>query len=901
MTYRKKLIEVALPLDAINRESAREKSIRHGHPSTMHLWWARRPLAACRAVLFASLVDDPGNDLPEEGAAKERERLFQIIEELVKWENTNNEVVLKAARDEILKSTKGNPPPVLDPFCGGGSIPLEAQRLGLEAYASDLNPVAVLITKALIEIPQKFAGKPPVNPDSKKGTASTAAWKGASGLAADVRYYGKWMCDEAWKRIGHLYPKGPNGETIIAWLWTRTVKCPNPACGAQMPLVRSFWLSTKRGKEVWIQPIVDNETRTVEFKMRTGKGSPPEGTIGDRQGYCLICGQPFHQSQMRAQALKYGFGAIPLGAIAESAGQRTYLSYNMESLAKVANVPEVEAPFGEITKASQYMTPPLYGLTKFSDLFNPRQLVAMTSFCELVQKAQEVVLADSDNGLDYANAIATYLAFGVSRLANYSSSLNFIAQDGGFIVQVFGRQALPMIWDYAEVNPFSGSTGNWLGAIEWIAKSLGVVPYNPPVGYAWQYDSAAFLPSVPSPMICTDPPYYNNVPYADLSDYFYIWLRRSIGAIYPDLFSTLLTPKQTELVATPYHFEGDQNKAKEHFETGLGRAFRLMRATITAQYPTTVFYAFKQEESVRVNDVGSMRITTGWETMLKALIGVGFQITATWPMRTERSGGFRHWGRNALASSILLTCRNRPEDAPIATRREFLSTLRKELPSELRTLMNGQVAPVDLAQATIGPGMAVFSRYSKVIEADGSAMTVRTALQEINYFLEDYLAQQEGDLDVESQFCVTWFQQYGSKEGPFGEADVLSRAKNISVDGLTRLSLVDAARGKVRLTLREDYEDGWDPGTESRLTAWEACQRLVWNLSENGEQETGRLARRLGGKAEEARQLAYRLYGIADRKGWADEALGYNALVASWPEIQKAAAAAAEETQGRMV
>lgn len=898
MTYRKKLIEVALPLDAINRESAREKSIRHGHPSTMHLWWARRPLAACRAVLFASLVDDPGNDLPEEEAAKERERLFHIIEELVKWENTTNETVLEAARVEIRRSTNGKPPPVLDPFCGGGSIPLEAQRLGLDAYASDLNPIAVLITKALIEIPPKFVGIPPVNPDSKKGTGSTAAWRGASGLAADVHYYGKWMRDEAWKRIGHLYPKGPNGETVIAWLWARTVKCPSPACGAQMPLVRSFWLSSKKGGETWVQPIVDKQIKAVRFQIQAGKGTPPSGTVGRQGARCIICGSPVTFVYIREYGKRHGLGIMPLAIVTEGKRSRTYIAVH-EDVACIKRehswLDDINLPYNP----RDFKTPN-YGLTTFADLFTARQLTTLTIFCDLVHEARKLALEHSGNNDEYANAIATYLAFAVDRLVDRSSTLCSWTITRENVRSTFGRQALPMVWDYAECNPFSESTGNWTGAIGWVVEAIQMLPSSNNLANIGQLDIASALMEVECPIICTDPPYYDNIVYADLSDFFYVWLRRCLGHVYPNLFSMMLTPKQQELVANPYRFEGNREKAKEHFEVGLGKAFVLIRNRIHSEYPLTLFYAFKQEEEMDSGTVEGLISSTGWETMLKGLLDAGFQITATWPMRTEMKMRQIAMNKNALASSIVVACRPRPQDAPIATRREFLSALKEELPNEIRIMMNGRVAPVDLAQAVIGPGMAIFSRYSKVLEAEGSPMAVRKALQEVNYFAYDFLAQQEGDLDEWSQFCVAWFQQYGTREGQFGEADVLARAKVISVDGLVRMGLVDASKGKVRLILREGYEEGWDPRTQLHITTWEVCQRLVWTLNNSTEQEVGRLVGRMVGKAEQAKDLAYHLYSIADRKGWAEEARGYNYLVASWPEIQKAAAAAAEESQGRL-
>lgn len=918
MNYRKKLIEVALPLDAINRESMREKHpSTRGHPRGLHVWWARRPLATCRAIIFASIVDDPSNYFTDEKkATQERQRLFRIIEDLVKWENTTNEAVFATARREIHKSTMGKPPPVLDPFCGAGSIPLEAQRLGLGAYASELNPLAVLITKTLIEISPKFAGRPPVNPEAVKGTGSTASWQGMAGVSSDVRYYGSWMRDRAWERAGHFYPKAPHGQRVIAWLWARTVKCPSPACGAQMPLLRSFWLSTKKGKEVWLHPVVDRQAKRVDFEVRRGKADLQEGTVHRAVGHCLVCGSIAPAPYVRAEADAHRMGAM-MTAVITTPHRASGKDYHAPHEPDLAAMPSAEKYLenlernhaghlslvpnercrGTFASNAQGAT---YGFFTFRDYFNSRQLATLATYHTLMLEVRSQIMNDSQGDSSYAHAIATYIGLALSRLLDFASTLCWWRPDTQTTRGLFARQAIPMTWDYVEVNLF-GPLVNFETAIGWVTDSLATLPANTQSGKSAQLDATEALMSIDAPLIVTDPPYYNNISYADLSDFFYVWLRRSVGELYPDLFSTMLTPKETELTAESHRFAGDRKKAEAHFESGLRKAFTLICHRSHPDYPFTLYYAFKQEEEDQNTSIGRVPVSTGWDTMLKGLLDAGFQITGTWPMRTEQQQRAVATGTNALASSIVIVCRQRLEDAPIATRREFLSALRTELPEALRILMNGRVAPVDLAQAAIGPGMAVFSRYGKVLEADGSAMTVRTALQEINYFIEDFFAQQEGDLDVESQFCVAWFHQYGSREGSFGEADVLAHAKNVSVDGLAQLGLAHAARGKVRLTLRQGFQDDWDPASQSRLTAWEACQRLVWSLNENGEHETGRLARQLGGYAAQAKDLAYRLYGIADRKGWADEALGYNALVTSWPEIQKAAAAAAEEAQGRMM
>ncbi len=1081
MNGKKKLIETALPLDAINRESAREKSIRHGHPSTLHLWWARRPLAACRAVLFAQLVDDPSahpDKFPtEEDQRRERERLFGIIEDLVKWENINNERVLRKAREEILKSTDGHPPAVLDPFCGGGSIPLEAQRLGLQVYAGDLNPVAVLITKALIEIPPRFADLPPVSaflgasakirkgddfsgndglPPAVSagrtlalpGRQLVGEWKGARGLAEDVRYYGQWMRNEAERRIGHLYPKvkawfdpksrrwfedarvqewrkamaagkshaegeqtarecgypslasllsrlSPQELTVIAWLWARTVKCPNPACGAQMPLVRSFDLSTRKGSRAWLEPIVHGSD--YSFVVRIGQGKGREGTVNRRGASCIGCGSAVAFEHVRSEAIHGRMDSRLMAVVCESKNARIYLEadINQEEIAKsseVENAPDTDLPARALGFRVQ-----AYGMVKHRHLCTPRQLTALTTFSDLVQEVRERVKADAqrvgwpigaqafhphkgragipgsaavppaesagqrpalpeedvslaEGGMGaqaYADAVATYLALAVDRLADYSSSICSWHVSGEKMRNTFARQAIPMVWDFAEANPFSDSTGNFQGAVEWVARALETLPASGP-GVAFQQDATAppafieptadtdhpgslseneFFPgssgvqpaetagqrsalsgkpsdslmfgqaptasnfSSPSCLVVsTDPPYYDNIGYADLSDFFYVWLRRSLRDVYPQLFSTMLVPKAQELVATPYRFNGSKQAAQEFFEEGLRKCFHWMSRTVSANVPVTIYYAFKQSERVETEngngDIIESTASTGWETMLEGLVQEGFSITATWPMRTELGNRTVAMGTNALASSIVLACRPRAEDAPETTRRDFVMALKQELPQALRTLQEGGIAPVDLAQAAIGPGMAVFTRYRRVLEPDGSPMQVRTALALINQVLDEYLAEQQGECDADTRWAVAWFEQFGMDEGPYGVAETLCTAKNTSISGLQTAGIVMAKAGKVRLLRRDELPEDWDPSTDRRLTCWEMTQHLIRQLVDKGSEEAAaRLLARLGARAQEAHNLAYRLYQICERKKWAGEALGYNALAATWPEL----------------
>jgi putative DNA methylase len=913
---RRKLIEVALPLDAINKAAAREKSIRHGHPSTLHLWWARRPLAACRAVLFASLVDDPSSDptLSEEEADRKRDELFALIEELVQWENSTNGDVLGRARAAILASTGGNPPPVLDPFCGGGSIPLEAQRLGLEAHASDLNPVAVLITKALIEIPPKFAGMKPTHPDARRVLND---WSGAQGLAADVRAYGRWMRDEAERRIGHLYPKarlprelGGGEATVIAWLWARTVTCPNPACGAGMPLVRSFALSTKRGGETWVEPVVDACHHLYEFVIRKGPGVP-DGTVGRRGARCIVCETPVTLDYIRRQGRERGLGTRLMAVVVEGQRGRTYLAPD-EAQVTVAMSAEpswrLDTP---LPRNPRDFKTPNYGLTTFGDLFTDRQLVALTTFSDLVGEARGRVLADArlaglpDDGIPlaeggtgaqaYADAVATYLAFAVDKAADRLSTICTWDSSPKMeaLRNTFARQAIPMTWDFAEGNPFSRSSGNWTNNVEWVANALmewaGFAQ-----GFAEQKD--ARLVEASGAVVSTDPPYYDNVGYADLSDFFYVWLRRSLGPVFPDLFATLLTPKADELIASPYRHDGNKDRAEEHFERGSREVFARLCAMADRDVPITVFYAFKQAESEsNGRDAGisdGMVASTGWETMLSGLIDAGLAVHATWPMRTELSNRPIASGTNALASSIVLACRPRPVDAPLATRTDFVRALRRELPQALRQLQHGSIAPVDLAQAAIGPGMKVYTGYREVREPSGDRLAVRTALALINQILDEILTEQEGEYDPYTRMAIAWFETHGMREGPYGDAETLATAKNTSVAALVEAGIMRAGGGRVALLPRELLPADWNPATDTRLTVWEITQHLIRALETGGQGAAAAILRGAGPLAEAARDLAYRLYAVCERKGWTAEAQAYNSLVVAWPELVRLAAEA---------
>jgi putative DNA methylase len=913
VSERRKLIEVALPLEAINKEAAREKSIRHGHPSTLHLWWARRPLAAARAVLFAQLVDDPASRPEAAEIADEDERnrwihaqrtdLFRLIGELVLWENSTNEEVLKRARAEIMRSTDGKPPAILDPFAGGGTIPLEAQRLGLEAHASDLNPVAVLINKALIEIPPTFAGRPPVFPGA---TATvTQHWPRATGLAEDVRRYGAWMRDEAEKRIGHLYPKAtlPDGTeaTVIAWIWARTVTCPNPACGIRMPLVRSWWLGKKKGKEAYVIPeVVDGDVRyTIGHDPKRGPTKENDGTVGRTGATCIGCGSSVEFKYIRTEGQARRLGSQLIATVAEGKRRRLYLAPSMFQERAAYEGRPASAPKGSLFDWPGRINVVRYGLTTFADLFMDRQLIALTTFSDLVAEAREKALIDATiSGLDqgprladggtgaaaYADAVATYLAFPVSRLANKLSSVNSWDSSPKMeaVRGLFARQAIPMAWDFAEANPWGGSSGDFKEDLTWVTRVIQRLSAET-AGFAVQADATSG--DTLGMLLSTDPPYYDNISYADLSDFFYIWLRRSLREIHPALLSTLLVPKAEELVANPYRHDGADG-ARRFFESGFQEVFRKARERASFNYPITVYYAFKQSEVD-----GSGEASTGWETLLEGMVRGGWRITGTWPMRSELGNRMLSHGTNALASSVVLALRPRPEDATAIDRRRFVSLLRDELPDRLRELQEGSIAPVDLPQAAIGPGMAVFSRYSKVVEADGGAMTVRAALQVINQILGEVLYAQEGDFDRATRWCVKWFESRGYEPGDYGDAENLGNAYGVAPAALGRSGIVISRGGVVQLIAPADLRADYDPRENDHVTLWEIVLHLAKALDEKGLDAAGLLFSRAATRVDmdAAKELAYLLFSIAEKNRWSATAQLFNTLAASWTDVVDAA------------
>ena len=915
-TYKKKLIEVAIPLEAINVASVREKSIRHGHPSTLHLWWARRPLAACRAVLFAQLVDDPSSHpdrFPtEEAIEAERKRLFQIIEELVKWENSTNEEVLERARAEIRASCGCELPPVYDPFSGGGSIPLEAQRLGLPAYGSDLNPVAVMIGKAMIEIPPKFKNMEPIHP----GIKDRSFYRNAEGLAEDVKYYGEWMREKAWERIGYLYPQvdlpreyGGGKANVIAWIWARTVPSPDPAfADVHVPLVSSFLLSSKAGQEVWIESVVDRAEKSIAYRIRK-KGTKAEiakakeGTKSGRGANftCLMSGGAITSDYVKRKGQEGAIGSTLITIVAEVKRKRIYLPPDEGHEAIALQVHSEWCPEIPLPNHSQYVGVLGYGFKDFGDLFTQRQLVALNTYTDLLRAvilkvkedsgsaglvADALPLASSGKGARaYAEAVAVYLAFGISRLSDIQNSLCMWESSKTQVRHLFTRHAIPMLWDYAEGGLFSESAGDFkvsLGSIIRVIDRLCVGAsgkLNQSDAQSVEYPSGSAVSS--------DPPYYDNVPYADISDFFYSWLRRSLRDIYPDVFSTLSVPKSEELVADRMRHGGAEN-ADRFFLQGMSAAVRQMFTGSSDLVPTTIYYAFKQRE-VEQEGVSS----SGWVAFLEAILNAGYSVVATWPVRTELANRIRGIGSNALANSVVLVCRKKEDTAEAITRAEFIRALKRELPSAIADLQAANVSPADMPQSAIGPGMGVFSRSKAVLEADDSPMTVKTALQMINAELDEYLGGVQGEFDPDTRFAINWFEQNGMGEGDYGVADNLARARGIAVESVKQAGIIESQAGRVRILKRDELDPEWEPKTDTRMAVWECLQHLVRSHEQDGvSYNTALLLRKIIEKADAVKDLAYCLYDIcANKRQDAKEAMAYNALIADWQELTREAAA----------
>lgn len=923
MPARKKLIEVALPLEAINRESATDKVLSVGHPTTLHYWWAPRPLPACRAVVFASLVDDPSahpDRFPtEEDQAKERARLFSLMEELITWGNRSNPDLLKQAGDEIARSVDGALPTLLDPFAGRGLIPLEGQRLGLDVVASDLNPVAVLISRCLVEIAPSFPGQAPIHPEVPRELVQS--WHGASGMTEDLRRYAADVRDAVAEEIRPLFPQyrvtpeltakrteleGLEGDhEVAAWIWARTVRCSNPACGFVIPMTGSFWLSKKGKEKWWIEPRAEPGTRRCTFDVRHGSGPAPDPTKVPKTGgsfTCPSCKEVTGDNHLESEGEAGHIGAQLMACIVDlGRGKgKVFLPPTQEQEEAAAGAEPAWTPDFPLPDYGQALPTVKHGAKTWADLFTARQTVVLDALCRGVGTVRPRIEGDalrnglSDDGVPfleggrgaraYADALGHLLGIVIGKYANRSSAFCFWHSGRETVEQPFAQQGIQKTWDFVESNPFSTSSGGWEVAVRYPAKVIAGTNRDMRPGRARQRSATEPWEKGEKFLVVTDPPYYDNMGYADLSDFFYVWLRRALGEVDPELFASLLTPKAEEIAAVRHLFQGSRDRADQHFVDSFGRAFANLAGLHDDRFPLPLFYAYRQKQA-RGEGVGS----TGWETMLEGLLGAGLAVVGTWPILTESVETIKKT-KSSLSTSVVVVCRKRPTTAPLATRREFLSELKAELPPAVARLQEANIAPVDLAQAAIGPGMAVFSRYSRVMESDGTAMTVGAAIITINQVLDEILAGQESDFDPDTRWALAWFAEFGMEEGPYGRAENLSTAMNTSIQGMEEAGILRFGRGKVCLHSREQLDADWDPAKDRRLTIWEVTQHLIRTLKAGGEMAAAELLARVGGgMGETARELAYRLFAISDRKKWIQEAVAYNTLVTSWPEISRLA------------
>ena len=920
---RKKLIEVALPLDDINAACAHEKLPGIGaHPRGLHLWWARRPFASARAVIFAQMVDDP-SAVPEEfptleAQQKERERLFQIIRDFVPWKNASDEKIIARARQEIRRSwqrccedNKNHPqaaelfnPEVLpafhDPFAGGGALPLEAQRLGLESHASDLNPIPVLINKAMIEIPPQFADMPPVNPGARqKRSLIDKEWKGVEGLISDIEYYGQRVYEKAVERMGHLYPdvhvtdemvkrrpdlapyRGQKLE-VLTYIWARTVKSPNPAYAhVDVPLLSTYWLCSKKGKETYLEPEISGDH--YNFKIRTGEpkevstvkfGARPQK---NRAGFmCLLSGTPIPFEYLREKGKEGKLGERIVAVVCKGKRGRVYIEPDENQIPQIQDF-LVPSDF-EIEHYPGCTNVVIYGMESWNSLYNERQLHAVT----VLQDALIDVCAEIENSR-LAQAITLYLSFAISRIADFNCRCCRWKHSGEQVVHTFSLHALPMVWDYSESSIVASSGISWRNAVKITIDSLRKSAISDAAPSFSHQDDAQLQRISSMKVISTDPPYYDNVPYALLSDFFYVRLRRTLKSQFPELLGTMSAPKAAELVANRYR-HGGEDSAHNHFMTGMEQFLNNISTNSHPGFPVSIYYAFKQKEI----ESGLGEYSTGWQSFLAATIQAGFSVVGTWPVRTEMTTRMRNRGSNALATSVVLVCQRRTTNVSVS-RVDFERELRETMPNALQLLVTANTAPVDMAQAAIGPGISIFSKYNSITKLSGEAMSVSEALALINEVLDESLSAREADYDEDTRWATAWFSQFGFAEGDFGIADQLARAKNTSVEGVVLAGLASSSRGKVKLYRPEELPADWDPRTDGRLTMWERTNHLVRTLMKGGDSDAAVLLKRMGSAGQEARDLAYQLYNVCEKNKWSKEALGYNALIQGWPEIERMA------------
>lgn len=763
-----RLIEEVLPIASISREAAREKSIRHGHISTLHIWWARRPLVACRAAILGALLEDPGP-----GAT--RRELEQFLQRFCTWEASNDPSMLETARKLILRNNGGNRPKVLDCFAGGGAIPLEALRSGCEAYALELNPVAVLIELCTLLYPQKFGM--PMEVESKQSNLQQETKHTVSNkLVADVERWGNWIFETTKAELRSFYPAAYPGEETIAYLWMRTVKCQNPKCRAEIPLFHHLWLARSKLRRIALQPLVDHSRKAVEFRVVEGPEidfDPSQTTVKRATVNCLVCNSSMAADQTKAEA-KAGNMGQRLVAVAFHRKKERKKLYRIATVSDLAAFENAKETLAELRRSKSSIPlvpnekmPPIgtYGIDAqrytvnetWGELFNSRQLLALTTLCSKVKRVHESILEETNNA-EYARVIATYLALAIDRCANQNSGQSVWVVDGEKVAGAFGQQTVQTVWDYVEPNPIGDNSWAWPAHVNWV---VNVIKHCSDMGADPGDVRQGTATSLPYPddyfdAVVTDPPYYHYVPYSDLSDFFYVWLKRSIGELYPQLFGTPLAPKSPEIIQnTAFKLDGGV-KDKEFFELEMAKSFGEVYRVLKPDGICVVVFAHKT--------------TTAWETLITALLKAGFMVSASWPLHTERPGRLRAQESAALASSVWLTCRKRSKNAPAGQWKNVQDELEMRVRERMDFFLAQGIRGADALLSAIGPALEVFGRYSYVEKMTGEAVTVADFLDKVrevvsHQALSSVLEEQEmGAIDPETAFYVLWKWSFEGRE-----------------------------------------------------------------------------------------------------------------------------------------
>ncbi|MBE5441042.1 DUF1156 domain-containing protein [Mycobacteroides abscessus] len=891
---RRKLVEVALPLDEINAACKADKGRAHGTLKNLHKWFAPMPVPAWRALIFAALVDDPEDD-------NKRVLLLDLIKRLVaNGADLPDDDAITEANEVLARQYPNGRPVVHDPFCGGGSTLVEAQRLGLESLGSDLNPVPVLISRTLTEILPRLNGQQPLHPQTQ-ATSSGAlfddrsrgslSYAGLDGLIRDVMYYAQGIGVRARERLARHYPS-ESSETVVAWLWARTARCPNPTCGVETVLTTSWWLSKRKGDMAWIQPRTENGGVYLDVVTGQRSGAAPQPPKSPRGATftCLGCGNSIKEEEIESQAVSGGLGLRMTSVVVEDAnGRRTYRAPNAVEIeaARVDlsgyDIPD-QVPVGDGGTRNRF------GMTSQADLYGERQLATMCVLADLVAETYDEIL-DEGGSKEWARAVTTVLGLGIGRFAQFASSqARWTVRDAVSSFEgAFPRNDIPVTWDYYEINPWGEAGPSWTQTFVSTTRALkNVVPGG--VGTVVIGDARKVTASRPA-LVATDPPYFDAIGYADLSDYFYVWHRRALRAVHPDLYSTMAAPKVGELTAIATHHGNSRPTARNYFIEGFTETFRSLQLSMAADLPMVVVYASREQK-------GSADEQSRWSSILTAIVKADMEITGTWPILGTTDRRMIGQGTNAVATYVAMVCRPRTENASVTTLNEFSRALRRGLSTRVRDLQAASILPIDLAQAAMGPGMQIYSRYRAVLDQAGAPVDVEQALRIINASLGEVLDEQEGELDAESRFASRWWDQHGWTSAPYGEADKVARPLGISVDDVVRAQVASSVGGKVRLLGLEELDSDWTPSSDSRPTAWEAVHHLVNRLVDRGgELEAARLLAELGTLQDPAMELAYRLHEIAARCGRATDQERYNALISSWAELVKLSASGPSATE----